>query len=142
LQDLSLRIAQRFIEARGAPYAAIFLDEGSKRRLIQWWSSVVHTHLFPDVHADHVTLKFNPSKSEAERYQIGQSALVQVLGFAEDDKAQAVLVRPSVASSNRFPHVTVAIRHGVNAVHSNELLAKGYTRKAGPILRGVVDIRH
>lgn len=135
--DLARQVADRFA---GRPiYVGIFLDDTSKRRLLQWWQSSVRSKLLPKVFAHHVTLRFKPSEAELARFDIGAQALVQVLGYAEDEKAQAVLVRPSVASANRHPHITVATDHGVPPVYSNDLLAKGYTRKPGPILRGVVN---
>lgn len=143
---LAARVAAKFVEAElsveaAAPYAAIFLDDTSKRRLLMWWRSAVREPTLPVIYADHVTLKFNPSKAEIDRYQIGENALVQVLGFASDEKCQVVLVRPSVSSTNRLPHVTIATARGINPVYSNQLLSKGYSRKSGPILRGVVDVR-
>lgn len=140
--SLHERVALRFtIEAATPTYTAIFLDPGSKRRLLMWWRTSVRLPLHPALYADHVTLRFNPSKAEVEKTPVGENALVQVLGFASDEKGQAVLVRPSVPSSNRYPHVTIAMARGVDPVYSNHLLAAGYTRKSGPILRGVVDYR-
>jgi hypothetical protein len=136
------RVAERFlIEAASPTYTAIFLDEGSKRRLLMWWRTSVRKPFLPVVFADHVTLKFKPSKSEIEKTPLGENALVQVIGFAEDEKGQAVLVRPSVIRGSYLPHVTVTTARGVSPVYSNDLLAKGGTRKMGPILRGVVDYR-
>lgn len=136
--ELAQTVADRF-SGRRVTYVGIFLDDTSKRRLLQWWQSTIRTRLLPKLYAHHVTLKFRPSDSELERFNIGAQALVQVLGYAEDEKAQAVLVRPSVNSANRHPHITIATNHGVPPVYSNDLLAKGYTRKAGPILRGTVE---
>lgn len=136
------RVAERFqIEAATPTYTAIFLDDSSKRRLLMWWRTSVRKPLLPIVFADHVTLRFRPSKAEVEKTPVGENALVQVIGWAEDEKGQAVLVRPSVASANRMPHVTISTAHGVNPVYSNQLLEKGYSRKMGPILRGIVDYR-
>lgn len=141
MERIAERIVERFLEAAAPTYTAIFLDEGSKRRLLMWWKTSVRLPLHPVLYADHVTLRYKPSKAEVERTPLGENALVQVLGFASDERGQAVLVRPSIASANRYPHVTVATVTGVNPVYSNILLGKGYTRKAGPILRGVVDYR-
>lgn len=136
------RVVERFlIEAAVPTYTAIFLDDSSKRRLLMWWRTSVRKPLLPVIFADHVTLKFRPSKAEVEKTPVGENALVQVIGFAEDEKGQAVLVRPSVSSSNHMPHVTISTAHGVNPVYSNQLLTKGYSRKTGPILRGIVDYR-
>lgn len=143
MSDLAIaeRVATRFLTASGPTYTAIFLDEGSKRRLLMWWRTAVRLPILPVIYADHVTLKYHPSKAEVEKTPLGEHALVQVIGFASDEKGQAVLVRPSVSSANRYPHVTISTAKGVAPVYSNTLLAEGYTRKMGPILRGVVDHR-
>lgn len=135
------RVVERYLDASAPTYTAIFLDESSKRRLLMWWRTAVRLPMLPVLFADHVTLRYKPSKAEIEKTPLGDHALVQVIGFASDEKGQAVLVRPSVASANRYPHVTVTTAKGVNPVYSNVLLAEGYTRKMGPILRGVVDYR-
>jgi hypothetical protein len=146
VSKIAQRVAERFlaeqlVEAAGPGYAAIFLHDNDKRRLLMWWRSSTREPLLPVIFADHVTLKFKPSKADIEKLPVGEEALVQVLGFASDEKGQAVLVRPSVASHNRLPHITIATARGVSPVYSNDLLAEGYTRKSGPILRGVVDVR-
>lgn len=141
MEKIAERVAERYLEAAAPTYTAIFLDEGSKRRLLMWWRTSVRLPLHPVIYADHVTLKYKPSKTEVERTPLGEHALVQVIGWASDEKGQAVLVRPSVASMNRYPHVTVACGKGVDPVYSNVLLGEGYNRKSGPILRGVVDYR-
>lgn len=141
-REAAERVAYRFlVEAASPTYTGIFLDDGSKRRLLSWWKYSVRQPLLPILYADHVTLKFRPSKADLERTPIGENALVQVVGWAADEKGQAVLVRPSIKSTNPHPHVTVACEKGVSPVYSNTLLAQGYTRKMGPILRGIVDYR-
>ena len=141
MEKIAERVVERYLEAAAPTYTAIFLDEGSKRRLLMWWRTSVRLPLLPTLYGDHVTLRYKPAKSDLERTPLGEHALVQVIGWASDEKGQAVLVRPSVTSANRYPHVTVACAKGIEPVYSNRLLAEGYTRKMGPILRGVVDYR-
>ena len=79
------RVAERFlIEAATPTYTAIFLDEGSKRRLLMWWRTSVRKPLLPITFADHVTLQFRPSKSEVEKTPLGEHAL---------DEARSVIER-------------------------------------------------
>ncbi len=136
------RVVQRFLEAtEGKPYAALFLDEPSQHRLLSWWKREVGVPLHGDVKAHHMTLKFDPSPAEAAEVPVGTRASAEVVGYAADEKAQAVLVRSSVRSSNQHPHVTVAVAPGVGAVYSNTLLAQNVTPIKGPRLTGVVEIR-
>jgi hypothetical protein len=89
-----------------------------------------------------MTMKFRPSTEELEKTPIGQKAKLKVIGWASDEKGQAVLVAPEgVASANAHPHVTISTAPGTNPVYSNDLLAKGSNRVSGPTLTGVVDAR-
>ncbi len=136
------RLVARYLEASEAtPYAALFLDETSQRRLLAWWKRTVGIPLLEDVKAHHVTLKFDPSPVEAAEVPVGRRAYADVVGYAADEKGQAVLVRSSVRSSNQHPHVTVAVAPGIGAVYSNTLLGQGVTAVHGPRLTGIVEIR-
>lgn len=136
------RVVERYLAAAGESYAALFLDEPSQRRLLVWWKHEVGLPLLGDVKAHHMTIKFDPSPTEAAAVPVGRRAYVKVVGYAADERGQAVLVKSSVRSSNQFPHVTVSVASGTNAVYSNELLARGVTPIQGPSLTGVVDIRN
>jgi hypothetical protein len=134
---LSQRVASRYVQA-SVLYTAVTLDHASRRALLQWWTSNVGP-LLDRVVAHHMTLKFKPSPDEVARTPLGDKASLQVVGFAQDDKVQAVLVKPSVPSSNALPHVTVSVGPGGRPVMSNDLLARGYERVSGPRLTGVVE---
>lgn len=139
--SLTSRIVSRFLGARGAPYAAVFLNRPSQRRLLAWWEHTVGVPLLGDIKADHMTIRFKPSEAEIKKIPVGTGATIRVVGYAADEKGQAVLVSSSTPSWNKHPHVTVAVAPGVGAVYSNELLARGYTKLAGPYLTGIIDIR-
>jgi len=118
-------------------FLGVFLDSRSRAAL---------AHVFPYAHhklkADHVTLAFSPAEDDPRLSLIGKKIQMKVVGVAEDEKAQAVLVAlPSgVGSDNRFPHVTLSVSEETDAVYSNDLLAKGFEKVNGPTLTGVVDV--
>lgn len=86
----------------------------------------------PPVHkwvkAHHMTIAFNPPLDRFEQLykpQIGQPVRLAVVGVAQDDKAQAVLVEGP--SANARPHITISCADGIPAKYSNELLSSGWT---------------
>ncbi len=130
----------RGLEAREKHYTAIFLDDSSQDRLLAWWKARVGIPLLPNLRAHHMTLKFDPSPDDIRALRLGDEGLVQAIGYAADERGQAVLVRSSVRSSNTYPHVTIAVANGVNAVYSNELLRKGVIFMQGPTLTGTIGV--
>jgi hypothetical protein len=73
---------------------------------------------------------------------MGKKVRLKVIGWASDDKGQAVLVQPEdVSSANDHPHVTVATAPEVPPSYSKELLAHSSNRTNGPTLTGFVDAR-
>lgn len=146
MDPLTLTVLRRFlaeVEEKIPEYTGVFLDASSKKRLLDWW--VKHTDAKPlgTIHADHMTIKYKPTAEEFKKTPLGQKIMMKVIGWASDEKGQAVLVQPKgVASANQHPHVTVATAPGVEAVYSNVLLAKGSNRVSGPTLTGVVDARN
>jgi len=118
-----------------AMYTGVFLDDPNQ--LINWWKQNVGP-LHPKVKAHHMTIKFKPSEDEVKALSIGSPTSLKVVGYAQDDKGQAVLVKPQgVRSTNRHPHITVAV-DGVSPAYSNDLLKKGITKVSGPTLKGRV----
>lgn len=123
-------------------YYGVFLDDDSRDQLKRWWVNTVGSPLLPEHYCHHMTVKFKPSPEEVESYQplIGSKVSVKVVGFAEDEKGQAVLVSPQeVQSANANPHITVSCAPGTAPVYSNTLLAGGVTPIDGPVLTGVFD---
>lgn len=138
--DLLRRVLARWTQAKGKPYAAVFLDDSSQRRLIAWWHDRVGIPLLGDLKAHHMTLKFDPSDDDVRSFPIGSEGQLQVVGYAADERGQAVLVRSNVRSHNQFPHVTVAVAPGTDAYYSNELLKKSVVYIQGPKLTGTVGV--
>ena len=132
-------VAERFA-AQKVLFTSVVLDDASKRKLISWFEKEIGEALHPKKHAHHMTIQFKPSEDAVKKTPIGEKATLRVIGWAADDKGQAVLVRPSVPTTNKHPHITVAV-NGVPPMYSNELLAKGYTKVQGPTLTGTVEAK-
>jgi hypothetical protein len=94
----------------------------------------------PEVHAHHMTMAYKPALHRLEHFheKAGERLRIKVVGLAQDDRGQAVLVNGP--SDNQYPHVTISCADGVEAKYSNELLARG-AKKIKPFwLDGVVTI--
>lgn len=137
-------IVRRFL-ARDAPpitYTGIFLDRASHDKLIHWWTKQVKIPLHEDVYAHHMTIKFKPSPDEVATLPLGKKTTVKVIGWAADERGQAVLVSPQgVESANANPHITMACAPGTEPVYSNSLLAHGANHGGGPTLTGTIEAR-
>jgi len=128
--------AELLTHGKKPSYLGLFLDAKSKAAL-----SHAYPYLHDKPHADHITLTRNPS--EEEMALIGQKGSAMVIGYAEDDKAQAVLVKLSPnlpVGSGLLPHVTLSVDQGVPPAYSKELLQGEVTSVRGMRLQGVVDV--
>lgn len=139
--DIAKRLAARWLGSRESEfsnecqYLAAFLTKMSKQRLLRDFPAV-----HDDIRADHMTIQFAPSEAEAACLQIGKKVKLKVVGYAEDDKGQAVVVVPKGVRSERpIPHITISTIPGVGAIYSNNLLAAGYEPVVGPTLEAVLD---
>jgi hypothetical protein len=133
---------RRLLTAKSKPekaiYTAVFLDDPND--LLDWWERETGIPVHPKVFAHHMTIKFKPSPDEVKDLPIGAPVNLRIIGWAADDQGQAVAVQPQgVRSSNRIPHVSVAMS-GVSPVYSNELLGRGFKPASG-ILRGRVGYK-
>lgn len=130
-------VVDRFKARKKMKYLALFLDSRSKAAL---------THMYPASHDNqeygHVTLAFDITR-ESVQSLIGQRGQAQVIGYAEDDKAQVVAVSLKNGLSRMDslqPHVTLSVASGVTPVYSNKLLAEGFNPvSSGLMLTGYVD---
>lgn len=149
MDPLALNVARKFAEAaaeepavKSVTYTGVFLDESSHKALVEWWKHHTNTPLHSKLWAHHMTIKFKPTAEEVEATPVGKKVHLKVIGWAADEKGQAVLVEPQgVASANKHPHITISTAPGTGPVYSNELLAKGSNRVSGPTLSGVVEAR-
>lgn len=117
-------------------YVAVFLDASSKAAL---------AHAFPFAHDkienEHVTLCLKPFPGMEKL--LAKPVQMKVIGYAEDDKGQAVVVDlpEGLMQDERIPHVTLSHQRDVGPAYSNKLLAKGFDRVRGPTIKGRVDLR-
>jgi len=122
-------------EVGGKPsYIAAFLDAKSRADLI---------HAFPYAHdkakADHMTIARTMTPDLLGL--IGQQVQMRVVGYASNDRIQAVVVQPSPdLVQGRIPHITLSHAPGSQSKESNDLLQEGWERVSGPTLTGIVDV--
>jgi hypothetical protein len=142
MTTLAENVVRQFLAANPT-YTGVFLDESSHKALLDWWGEHTDTPtLHGKVWAHHMTIKFKPTAEELEATPIGQKVKLRVIGWAADEKGQAVLVAPEgISSSNEHPHITISTAPGTSPVYSNSLLGKGSNRVSGPTLTGTVDAR-
>jgi hypothetical protein len=134
-------VVRRFL-AKQVTYVGVLLNRASQQKLIHWWNKYVKIPLHPEIFAHHMTIKFMPTPEEVQAFPIGERRNLKVIGWAADDKGQAVLVVPQgIESDYTRPHITMACAPGTGAVYSNELLAQGVHRVNGPMLTGTIDTR-
>jgi hypothetical protein len=117
-----------------AVYTEIILDDTLD--LIYWWRKNVGPTL-SKTYSDHMTLQFKPTSNEMAELPLGKKVHLQIIGYAEDEHAQVVVVRIPIPSANKVSHITVAT-DGAPPKYSNDLLAKGWAQVQGPSLRGTV----
>lgn len=133
------QIASRFLTAQGGViYTAVFLTESSKQTLRRWWTNELGLDLLDQEYMHHMTIEFRPDSQDAFALDLGSQTTLEVMGYAADDKGQAVAVRSEVFSTNDVPHITVSTASGTSPVYSNDLLARQKKRKKGPVLVGTV----
>lgn len=67
----------------------------------------------------------------------GEQVTMQVTGYAENAKGQAVTIKPmpELRYQNRTPHITLSVASGVSPVYSNALIKKG-TEPASFTIKG------
>jgi len=121
----------------GAEYLSAKLTSMAKQRLLRDFPA-----LHGDVRADHMTVWYDPPEDILERLRplVGKKVRLKVVGYAQDDRGQAVVVQTRLPIKNPIPHVTISVSSGTKAVYSNDLLARGYEKVVGPTLDAVLVI--
>lgn len=104
-------------------YAGLFLDDTTKAQLERWWGQQEGTEpLFDKKLIHHLTLAFKPTQEDVESLPLGKSIKMRIVGYGQDDKAQAIFVEiDGLRSNNAKPHVTMAISPSGAAKNSNDL---------------------
>lgn len=137
IEPVSIReLVDELHESNLPVFVAVVLDDRSHKALLAWWERATGTKLLSKIYAHHMTIKFKPNQSDMDKLTEGEKVTLQVIGWAEDGKVQAVAVK-GFKSSNKIPHITVAT-DGTPPFKSNALLADGFTRVRGPRLTGTV----
>ena len=134
---LKTRVASRWMKAQGEIYISAKLTPMARQRLLRSFPPI-----HEDVRADHMTVWYDPPEDAVESFAplFGKRIKLKVVGVAQDDKSQAVVVRTRLPVKNRIPHITVSVRPGIKAQYSNVLLSYGYQGVVGPILDAVLQI--
>jgi len=105
-------------------YLGLFLSPMDQKKLLQKFGK-----LHPVVYADHMTIWYfkDGGDPNLESLPLGKSFSLKIIGYAEDEKAQAVIVRPPTKfkpKAGRVPHITLTTESGVSAQYSNILIAQ------------------
>lgn len=111
-------------------YTGIFLTDESRANLMEWWQKEIGP-LLPNEFAHHCTLAFRPTPADTLALPLGDVVRLDVVGYAADDKGQAVAVASPIRSTNTVAHVTVSTADGVPPFYSNELLSEKLSSHAG-----------
>ena len=102
------------------------LDEASRALLLKRFPKPDDS--FEKEYADHVTLRYQPSKEVLESYKPFENTLfvVEVMAVAADTQIQAAIVHYSrmhlISRGNPTPHITLRSLPGVKPVTSNTML--------------------
>jgi hypothetical protein len=123
-----------------AVYLGVFLEPKSSDDLAEWFArSVMPLHATRYCH--HMTAMFKPTPDMVRAFPLRVNCTLRIVGWAADEKGQAVVVRPSCAidfaTGQKHPHVTVACAEGVQPFYSNELIERSHVSVIGaPVLSG------
>lgn len=119
-------------------YEALVLTPESRIKLLQRFKP-----RFPDVIAHHVTYRFGVPESVKRPPGIGDGPTpIEVIGYACDDRIEAVLVRVNGTSKRpdgKLFHITLSLDRskGAKPAMSNELLVGGHTKVPSLIITGI-----
>ena len=80
--------------------------------------------LHPTVYTEHITLVYKPTLAQIGGLMLGQQLDIVPIGWASDQRVQAVEVeKPSgFTLTNRHTHITISTERGVSPKYSNDLL--------------------
>lgn len=124
-------------EKRVNGYYAIVLDEKSKEQ-------VEALSIYPIIKAHHITIAFNPTKTESEIYNrmLGKTFNINVDYVAHNDRIQALSVKIDGIQrmDGGYDHITVSHVAGAKPVESNTMLVgKNNKKKVSLVLKGKLE---
>eukprot|EP00484_Ammonia_sp_Unknown_P030212 CAMPEP_0197029140 /NCGR_PEP_ID=MMETSP1384-20130603/8649_1 /TAXON_ID=29189 /ORGANISM="Ammonia sp." /LENGTH=797 /DNA_ID=CAMNT_0042458245 /DNA_START=28 /DNA_END=2421 /DNA_ORIENTATION=- len=117
--------------AKDVIYTGVFVDGATKRRLCEYFIGLTGQPLLCHVTATHLTLKYQPMKSDIDALPFGKKVKLKIVGYSVHDWIQTFVVdimdgRVKRLCTNRYPHISVACnRSRCGPQYSNELLANG-----------------
>ena len=123
-------------------YIGIFLDKESSTKLM----NALHDYI-PNgwkVYCHHMTLAFNDCSDNAQKFynfyspHFGEKCTLQVVGCGISDKALAVQVSSPCETSNKIPHITVAVAPNGKPVDSN-YITNWMNVNDGLTLKGIIN---
>lgn len=136
-KDPECTVEPKVVEPKSKPsYVGIFLSGSSRAALAHRFP-----FMFEKLEADHVTLSRNVTPQLMAR--VGERVDFRVVGYAHDDRVQAVVVDlpPGLSSDNAIPHVTISTESDVPPKESNTMLARTDIQPvSGMTLSGIIDV--
>ena len=119
----------------GVVYIGVFLASMDKLKLIKNFGQA-----HGELHAHHMTVWHFSEGTEPPDYSKlpwGRDVALKVTGYAEDAKAQAVVVQPPsfLRPAGRTPHLTLSTQPGVAPAYSNDLIRHAESQRA-PAVKG------
>lgn len=111
-------------------YNAVVLTDESRRKLMEKIPPKFNNTFY-----HHITINFGVQSLPDN---IGETVSFDVVGLAEDDSGQAVVVSGVERNDNGIPHITLSTADGVKPVYSNKLVAVGFRNITPFSLEGVV----
>ena len=127
MSNLTDKLARRWIlklaKSPEVIYVGVFLPPMEQKKLLKRFGKK-HSTVF----ADHMTIWHfqDGGDPKIETLPLGKSFPLKIVGYAEDDKAQAVLIQTPTKlklKGGRIPHITLTTAPGIDAVYSNDLIA-------------------
>ena len=127
---------------RKAVFTELVINDAGAAAIQNAMREVTGGDLLPNVNSHHLTLAFKPAPEAVVALPIGETVKLTVVGFAADNRAQAVLcvVPEGLTCTNEHPHITVATGtdketgKAISPKTSNDVLAEvGVTTFAQPL---------
>jgi hypothetical protein len=124
MNKISIRDRQRII------FNAVYLDNPSLDKL-----KSIYTGIHPNYFGEHVTINFGVNEAPEN---LGETVSIDVVGYAKDEKGEAVVVKLPFETSKENLHITISTANGIKPVYSNALLINGFEKIQPFTLTGVV----
>lgn len=103
-------------------YSAVVLNEKSHKRLVNAFSTTWENEEGWETISEHMTINMGKLPEYLKDF-LGEEVELKVIEFAGNDLVKAVSVECRVPSTNKIPHITLAVnrKNGGKPVMSNNL---------------------